>query len=369
MSKKHLIQKLQFVQLRTRLADQIAHFHPGLRKTLLNNLSELVAAITLAHSVQLATIGAKLPVDTDQESREQWVRRQLSNQTQGTLALFRPLAESLLAGFVGRSIRVILDPTDLAEDLTIVQLAVAYRGRALPLAWMTVAIQPGSVQAAIRSLFAELQTWLPAETRVYLIGDREFHGEDMLELIQAQGWIPVVRTKGNLIIEQDDGTRTHVADLAPQPGQRAFYQHVFLTDWGWGPYSLSVASAAPAQRGAKGEDPWFIVSTEPAGPVILNLYGVRMWADEMFRDLKSHGFHLEQTRLERPERLDRLMLALALAYWWAIGRGIWVDRLHLRDRVDREDDPGCSLFTLGLRWICRQLELDRLPDVVLVPIL
>ena len=73
MSKKHLVEKLQFAQLRIRLADQIAHFHPGLRKTLLNNLSELAAAITLARSVQLAAIGAKLPVDTEEESHEQWV--------------------------------------------------------------------------------------------------------------------------------------------------------------------------------------------------------------------------------------------------------------------------------------------------------
>ena len=116
----------------------MTQFHPGLRKTLLNNLSELVAAITMAHSVQLAAIGAKLPVDTDEESRQQWVRRQLSNDTKGTLELFRPLAQSLLAGFAGRSIRLILDPTDLSDDLTIVQLAVAYRGRALALAWMTV---------------------------------------------------------------------------------------------------------------------------------------------------------------------------------------------------------------------------------------
>ena len=75
---------------------------------------------------------------------------------------------------------------------------------------------------------------------------------------------------------------------------------------------------------------------------------------------KSQGFHLEQTRSTHPERLDRLMLALALAYWWVLGRGIWVDRCK---------HPKCSLFTLGLRWIQRLLTLDKLPDVVLVPVL
>jgi hypothetical protein len=46
MSKKHLIENWQFAQLRTRLADQLAQFHPQLRKALLHNLSELVAAVT-----------------------------------------------------------------------------------------------------------------------------------------------------------------------------------------------------------------------------------------------------------------------------------------------------------------------------------
>jgi hypothetical protein len=44
-----------------------------------------------------------------------------------------------------------------------------------------------------------------------------------------------------------------------------------------------------------------------------------MWADELFCDLKSQGFHLERTRLTHTQRLDRLMLALALAYWWGTG--------------------------------------------------
>jgi|GEM_PF-1866717 len=60
---------------------------------------------------------------------------------------------------------------------------------------------------------------------------------------------------------------------------------------------------------------------------------------------------------------------LALAYWWILGRGIWVDRMQLRRRVDRCKHPKCSLFTLGLRWIHRLLELHKLPDVALMPVL
>jgi hypothetical protein len=367
--KRHIIRKLSFAQLRTRIADQITGFHPELRKTLLRNVSELVAALTLARSVQLAAIGSKLPVDTSAEAREQWVRRQLCNDTEDTLQLFRPIAESLLAGFAGRTVRLILDPTDLAADLTIIQLGLAYRGRALPLAWMTIYIKPGTVKEAVRLLFAEVKQWLPPDARVYLIGDREFHGQDMLELIQEQSWTPIIRTKGSLTIELEDGRCCYVADLAPPRGQTAFHQRVWLTGWRWGPYSLSVAHAAQPKRGQKVDDPWYIVSTELATSHILTLYAVRMWVDELFRDLKSQGFHLDQTRLTHTERIDRLMLILALAYWWIMGRGIWIDRMQLRRRVDRCKHPKCSLFTIGLRWIHRLFDRDKLPDVCLIPAL
>jgi hypothetical protein len=369
VDRKHSIEKAEFRALRQRMYEQLRGYHPWLRKTQVQNLSEMVVAMTLAKSVQLADIGQQLPLDSSAEGREQWVRRQLSNTLEESLTLFRPIARHLLAGFCGRSLRLILDPTDLAEDLTIVQVAVAYRGRALPLAWMCVYIKPDTVKEALQLLFAEIQPWLPASARVYLLADREFHGQETLSLIQAQGWIPVVRIKGSTRVELADGTMGQVAELAPPDGQTAFFQQVWLTAWGYGPYSLSVATAPPAQRGHKPADPWFILSTDPAGPQILYWYECRMWVDEMFRDLKSQGFHLEQTRLTHPERIDRLMLVLALAYWWLLGRGIWLDRLHLRRRVDRQHHPKCSLFTLGLRWIHRLLILGRLPDVFLLPIL
>jgi hypothetical protein len=114
--------------------------------------------VTVERNVQLSAIGAQLPVNVSEEARQQWVRCQLGNDTEDTLQLFRPLAESLLAGFAGRNVRLILDSTDLAADLTIVQLTLAYCGRALPLAWLTMYVKPGTVKAAIRLLFTEIRT-------------------------------------------------------------------------------------------------------------------------------------------------------------------------------------------------------------------
>lgn len=369
MKRHYLKRHREFMQLRTQIASQLSRFHPQLRKTLLNNLAELVTATALARHIHLAKIGDELPLDSSDEARIQWVRRQLANETQDTLTLFAPVVQALLAGWAGRSVRLILDPTDLSAELSIVQIALAYRGRALPIAWMTIEIQPGAVQAALDRLFTTVQSWLPAGARVYLIADREFHGHNVLEAIETLGWIPVVRSKGRIQVELEDGWRGQLADLAPAAGEQAFYPKVWLTAWGWGPYSLSLGNTPQAKRGKKKADPWYIISTEPAGPQMLYLYAVRMWVDEMFRDLKGQGFHLDQTRLADPKRLDRLMLVLALIYWWLMDLGIWVDRMGLRRRVDRAKKPKCSLFTIGLRWLKRMLRLMTIPDVRLVPVL
>ncbi len=42
----------------------------------------------------------------------------------------------------------------------------------------------------------------------------------------------------------------------------------------------------------------------------------------MFSDFKTRGFGLEETQLERPERVSRLILILSLALHWAVLSGM-----------------------------------------------
>ena len=49
----------------------------------------------------------------------------------------------------------------------------------------------------------------------------------------------------------------------------------------------------------------------------------------MFSDFKSRGFGIEDTHIRYPDRLDRLLLVMALALYWAVSTGQW-DALHHR---------------------------------------
>lgn len=365
MRKIAVQRRFEQLQIKTRIASQLRTFHPEMRKTLLENITDLTVALAQARHVHLAKIAEKLNRGGKEANREQWVRRQLANDTMDTWDIFRPLAECLLKGLIGRSVYLILDPTDLDAERCIVMVMLAYRGRALPLLWLSFEMKPGMIQDSVTLLFAEIRRWLPDGIQIYLLADREFHGVDMIELIEFQGWIPIIRTKGTVTATQGNGVTCPLRALAPSVGQTRFEQTVWLTAREAGPYSLSMSCALP-KRGAKA-DPWFIVSTLAAGPEILHIYEKRFWIDETFRDFKGYGFHLEATGISDPARLDRLCLIIALVCWWVLSIGIWVHRMGLRAEVDRTKQARLSLFQLGLRYVNRLLHLGHVPDVRFIP--
>src|SRR5688572_20270253 len=80
----------------------------------------------------------------------------------------------------------------------------------------------------------------------------------------------------------------------------------------------------------KRDECWFLMTDLDAGPArISDLYRQRMTIEELFRDHKSkrNGWSLRDTQVSTPERLDRLLLILALAYLLLVGLG-----LHCRRR-------------------------------------
>ena len=99
---------------------------------------------------------------------------------------------------------------------------------------------------------------------------------------------------------------------------------------------------------------------------VLRLYRRRMWIEEMFGDMKKHGFDLEASHLRHFLRLSRLTLAVCLLYLWLVAMAEHVITTHQTDVVDRHDRRDLSLFRLGWDFVERCLALfDPLPTVAL----
>jgi len=76
-----------------------------------------------------------------------------------------------------------------------------------------------------------------------------------------------------------------------------------------------------------------------------------MWAEEMHRNFKKHGFDLECTVLRDFLRLSRLTLAIAFLYVRLKSTGVRTFHKVLRHFDERNDRRDLSIFQIGLRFI------------------
>lgn len=109
-----------------------------------------------------------------------------------------------------------------------------------------------------------------------------------------------------------------------------------------------------------GEDkPWFLATNLTSAQATLLLYGRRMWIEEMFGDMKGHGFDLETSHLRHFLRLSRLTLAVCLLYLWLVALAEYVVTHKHTRQIDRANRQDLSVFRLGLDFLVLQPQLVK----------
>jgi hypothetical protein len=101
------------------------------------------------------------------------------------------------------------------------------------------------------------------------------------------------------------------------------------------------------------KEPWCLATNLPDSKSVLSYYKRRVWIEEMFGDMKKHGFDLESSMLRSFLRLSRLTLAVAFLYLWLISTGTYAVHAGKRHLVDVKSRRDLSLFQIGMRLIER----------------
>ena len=99
----------------------------------------------------------------------------------------------------------------------------------------------------------------------------------------------------------------------------------------------------------------------------MRAYRRRMWIEEMFGDVKGHGFNLENSHLSHFLRLSRLTLAVVLLYVWLVVLGSRTIKNGLRSLVDRTDRQNLSIFRIGYNTAERRLANAQPLSIMFVP--
>lgn len=323
----------------------------GVSKPQLTNLSLLVFGLFAAGNCQLPRIATKLPLLTGAASLTQRLRRLLMNEAIEPTKLYQPIAGFLLTCFTGGSVRLILDATDLGGRLPVLFVAVAYRGRALPLAWRMLPAPGCSEFQEQKALLTEVTALVPPSVPVTLLADREYGSVAMTRWCLSRGWHFCLRIKKNRWLLGADGAKKQIASLPLSPGGRLFVSDIRLPTLP----EQSLSLCCGWSRDNKDDEPWYILSNLPADHHVLSTYAVRFHIEEMFRDFKEFGFRLETTHLRDPERVSRLLLCVCLAYVWLMNAGVWASKRGFRRKVDRHRKRQLSYFQIGWRFLQKLL--------------
>ncbi len=320
-------------------------------KPQLTNLSLLTFGLFAAGNCQLPRIAAKLPLLTGAASLTQRLRRLLMNSAIQPTKLYQPVAGFLLACFTGGSVRLILDATDLGGRLPVLFVAVAYRGRALPLLWRMLPAMGCSEFREQKALLAEVVALVPPSVQVTLLADREYGSVAMTRWCLSRGWHFCLRVKKNRWLLQADGASKQIASLRLLPSGRLFVVDVRLPALPEQPLSLCCGWS----RNNKDDEPWYILSDLSANHYVLATYAIRFHIEEIFRDFKEFGFRLETTHLCDPERVSRLLLCVCLAHVWLMNAGVWISKRGRRRQIDRHKKRQLSYFQIGWRFLQKLL--------------
>jgi hypothetical protein len=342
---------------------QVQALLPEGRATRLRTLALLTLGLLWAQHVALSRIAATLPLDVADPSRERRLRRWLANPAVTLATLWTPLLAALLAGVAGPEVVLAFDLTPHGKRFTIVSLGLVYHKRVLPLGWRVMPQQtpwPERLPDLLGAMAAPVHAALPAGVVVTVVADRGLAGPKVIDACAAVGWDVVVRLKtgggeatcGRLT----DGTERRVATLPTQPGQRWHAPAAIFKEAGWRHGYLTIRWDRDAA------EPLVLFSTRPGGTARVREYRRRMLAEASFQDAKTRGWQLERSKLAA-DRLERLLIALALAFWWAHGLGVRVIHAGHRRRFDRTDRRDLSLIRLGCRWFADLLLHDRRPPL------
>jgi len=337
------------------LLSRLRKWLPEERITRLRNLAWLATGLFLAGSVHLSHIARRLPLRGQVVSLTNRLRRFLDNPRVDVWRYYRPIAEQLPVIFRGQRLVLLLDCTPLGFNYQLMVVAIAYRRRALPLVWSVHRGKKGMVSAAAQiALLRKVASLIPQETEVWVVGDAGFGRVALMRWLSKRHWHYCLRVNSAYRYYRQGDGRATTATIPVQEGETVFLGWVRWTQQkGFGWVQLI------AHWGQGEDEPWFLVTDRTADLSTLRLYRKRMWIEELFGDLKGHGFDLEATHLQDLNRLSRLVPATMMVYTWLIAPGSRVIKRGLRYLVDRRDRRDKSLFRIGWDWMERCLALNK----------
>lgn len=346
-------------ELYTRLFTKLREVHSDEHLRRIKNWAWIVVGLIQSHSVHLSEVAQHIPSEAQAPGRIAQVRRWLSNKFIKVADFYRPLITPAIQAWQDKNVFLILDGCGVNhEALQFFRLSLSHCYRAVPLAWLVVA-RAGLIQVeACEALFEQVVRLLPAVASVTFLADRGFRDTDWAEKCLKLNWNYLIRVANNTYVTLADGRQLSIQQLNVPQGRCRYFAQVRLTQSKMFQCNLMVTWTTPKKPGEKTELCAVITNLRPCY-LHLKWYLKRMHVEESFRDDKSGSFDLGATKLRDAERLNHLLLAVAVATLWIYEIGEQVLRKGERSEIDPGYKRQLSVFQIGRRKLQRAFNCGK----------
>ena len=313
----------------------------------------LVVGLILGRDVQLAKIAEQVNYEYKESSLEDRFRRFVANHNVAVAVTFSIFIKLMLRGLDGDQPLVLsIDSSKTGGNCLTLLVSVTYKSRALPLCWVTFKGKKGHSSQQVQLTLLEVVKTLVADyPQVILLGDGEFDGSEVVAWLAAQpGWQYVCRTANDTRVCHQ-GQWVALKDVPLKPGQETFLTAVtFTASQAISPVNILVVWRGPEERH------WFFVTNVATQSEAKRWYRHRFKIETLFSDIKGRGFKTDKSRLKEPARVNRLLMAVAIAYIFVVFWGVDAILSGTIKQMVRTDRFDHSLFILGFKYIHRLLK-------------
>jgi len=320
----------------------------SLRLSQAKTLAALVASAMRVERVSLANVGRRMLGNAKHQIKRCW--RFCNNERVEPADAMRGVVAKLVKKRK-KPLLVALDWVDVRGFQTLVASAVL-KGRSTPLCWASCLGHTYDGQrsrnAFEESLLLVLRSMVPRGVKVILLADRGFGRCALAAFCRRHGFSYLIRIQPKVTVELK-GFCGKLLDYPVKKGIARVLKDVsYRSD---GAVEQHVVVRWRTDLPPKRDECWFLMTDlKGSAHQLCALYGRRMTIEQLFRDHKSkrNGWSLRDTQLKTPQRLDRLLLVLALAYLLLCGIGLIARRTRKPSAWCSSGKEQCSIFLIGL---------------------
>ena len=313
-------------------------------------LAQMITGIFRGQNVQFRKIAQKVRYRHKKPSLVDKFRRFVRNKSIKTEVEYLPFAQLILSALCMCQEQLVLaiDGTKIGGACICLMVSIHYKSRALPLCWLVYKGKKGhsSMETQLK-LLRVIQSLIPENApQIIFLGDGEFDGSLVVDWFEEEtDWKYACRTSLDVkVFYQEEWVA--LEDLPLKDREEAFFSQVLFTESSQvGP--TNIAAVWNKKEGCH----WFIVTNFGTLGETQKWYKKRFTIETLFSDIKGRGFNVNKTRLFKPDRVSRLLLAVAIANLLSVFLGVELIRSGKLGQFVRTDAPYYSLFQLGLMYL------------------